>query len=234
MARVGVEWINNFPAPCTQNTLSYCDETSVGFLNGMVSRGHTQAFNWGDANAWERDFRDPANGGDDTNWADDVDFVHFSSHGTTSAANVFSGSFGSKRDNCSWTSSRARLGNFNLEYLCIDACRSIELTRDPIATWHGAFHGLRMVLGFTDLVSDSWWTGGRGNSFGRSAGNGDRITGAWLDAGYSFWLDDNPVAMAAGRNQADAENRLGNERLGGGFGDIPNSQIGWYAWRWWS
>jgi hypothetical protein len=232
MARVGVEWINNFPAPCAQNTLSYCDETSVGFLNGMVSRGHTQAFNWGDGNAWERDFRDPANGGDDTNWADDVDFVHFSSHGSTSAANVFSGWFGAQRDNCTWTSSRARLGNSNLEYLCIDACNSVELTRDPVATWHGAFQGLRMVLGFTDVVSDSWWTGGRGNDFGRRAGNGDRLTAAWLDAGYSFWLDDNPAAMAAGRNQADAENRLANERLGGGFTDIPNSQIGWYAWRW--
>ena len=64
------------------------------------------------------------------------------------------------------------------------------------------------------------------------AGNGERLTAAWLDAGYSFWLDDNPVAMAAGRNQADAENRLANERLGGGFTDLPNSQIGWYSWRW--
>jgi hypothetical protein len=39
-----VEWINNFPDPCKQNTLSYCDDTSVGFLNGMVSRGHTATF----------------------------------------------------------------------------------------------------------------------------------------------------------------------------------------------
>ena len=38
MAKIGVEWINDFPPPCDQNELSYCDETSVGFLNGMVSR----------------------------------------------------------------------------------------------------------------------------------------------------------------------------------------------------
>lgn len=231
MARVGVEWINNFPAPCMQNTLSYCDETSRGFLDGMVSRGHTRVFEWSDANAWERDFRDPVSGGDDTNWADDVDFVHFSSHGSTSSTNVFSGFFGVSRDSCTWTSSGARLGNSNLEYLCIDACNSIELTRDPVATWHGSFQGLRMVLGFTDLVSDAGWTSGRGNDFGRRAGNGDRLTTAWLDAGYSFWLDDNPVAMAAGRNRADAENRLDNERLGA-FTDIPNNQIGSYSWRW--
>ena len=77
MAKIGVEWINDFPPPCDQNELSYCDETSVGFLNGMVSRGHTAQFNWGKGNAFERDFRDPAFGGDDTNWVDAVDFAAF-------------------------------------------------------------------------------------------------------------------------------------------------------------
>jgi hypothetical protein len=232
MATVGAEWINNFPVPCDQNELSYCDDTSVGFLNGMVSRGHTQRFNWGDGNAWEQDFRDPAFGGDDTNWVDSVDFAHFSSHGGTSAANIFSGYFGSQNTACTWRSDRARFGNNNLEYLCIDACNSLELTRNLIATWQNAFWGLRMILAFTDVVSDSWWTGGRGYGFGRRAGNNERLTDAWLDECYSFWLDDNPITMAAGRNQADANNRRDNERLGAGFGDIPNNEIGWFAWRW--
>ncbi len=160
MAKIGVEWINDFPPPCDQNELSYCDETSVGFLNGMVSRGHTAQFNWGNGNAFERDFRDPAFGGDDTNWVDAVDFAHFSSHGSTNASNVFSGFFGGKVDNCTWTSDKARFGNRELEYLCIDACNSLELSRDIISTWQNSFHGLRMILAFTDLVSDSWWTGG--------------------------------------------------------------------------
>lgn len=232
MATVGVEWINRFPSPCDQNELSYCDDTSVGFLNGMVSRGHTARFNWGDANAWERDFRDPAFGGDDSNWVDSVDFAHFSSHGVTSSSNIFSGSFGRQMDNCSWRSDRARFGNTNLEYLCIDTCNSIERTRDIVATWQNAFFGLRMILGFTDLVSDSWWTGGRGFRFGRRAGNGARLTDAWLDECYSFWADDNPITLAAGRNESDAKNRRDNERLGAGFGDIPNNEIRWFAWKW--
>ena len=232
MATVGVEWINNFPEPCTQNTLSYCDETSVGFLNGMVSRGHTSRFNWGNGNAFEQDFRDPANGGDDTNWIDSVDFAHFSSHGSTSSANIFEGYFGSQVTSCTWRSDKARFGNTQLEYLCLDTCNSLELTRDIIAVWQNAFDGLRMVLAFTDLVSDSWWTGGRGFNFGRRAGNGGRLTDAWLDECYSFWLDDNPVTMAAGRSQADAINRRDNERLGSGFGDIPRGEVRWFAWRW--
>jgi hypothetical protein len=232
MATVGVEWINNFPGPCTQNTLSYCDETSVGFLDGMVSRGHTSRFNWGNGNAFEQDFRDPANGGDDTNWIDSVDFAHFSSHGSTSSANIFEGYFGSPVTSCTWRSDKARFGNTQLEYLCLDTCNSLELTRDIIAVWQNAFDGLRMVLAFTDLVSDSWWTGGRGFRFGRRAGNGGRLTDAWLDECYSFWLDDNPVTMAAGRSQADAINRRDNERLGSGFGDIPRGEVRWFAWRW--
>jgi Family of unknown function (DUF6345) len=230
---VGVEWINSFPAPCTQNTLSYCDDTSVGFLNGMTSRGHRAVFNWGDGNAWERDFRESGLGGDDRNWVDNVDFAHFSSHGGTDANNIFRGNFGSKQSECTWRSDQARYGNdWNLEYLIIDACNSLELTRNVIATWQGTFQRLHQILAFTDLVSDSWWTGGRGYNFGRRAGNNEVLSTAWLDESYSWWLDDNPVAMAAGRNQADAINRLNNERIFSGFDDIPNNQITWFQWRW--
>jgi hypothetical protein len=232
VAEVGVEWINSFPEPCDNNELSYCDETSEGFLVGMVIRGHTARFNWGNSNAWERDFRDPSFGGDDSNWVDAVDIAHFSSHGSTTTGNVFRGAFGVEQDNCRWTSDRARFGNTDLEYLCIDACNSLELTRDIIAVWQNSFDRLRMVLGFTDLVSDSWWTGGRGFAFGRRAGGGERLREAWLDECYSYWMDDNPVVMASGRNQEDARNRRNNERIGSGFGDIPNNEVAWFAWSW--
>lgn len=230
---VGVEWINNFPAPCTQNTLSFCDETSVGFLNGMVSRGHTSVFNWGDGNAFETDFREASLGGNDGNWLDRVDIAHFSSHGSTGADNVFRGFFGSQNAACTWRSNQARYGNnYNLEYLCIDACNSLELTRDVIAVWQGTFQGLHQIFAFTDLVSDASWTGGRGYNFARRIGNNEIMSNAWLDECYSFWLDDNPVAMAAGRSQADAQNRLNNERIFSGFGDIPNGEIRWFEWKW--
>ena len=89
-----------------------------------------------------------------------------------------------------------------------------------------------MVLGFTDGASDSWWTEGRGWDFGRRVGAGAKISDAWLDEAYSWWCDDDPVAMACGRDQADAQNRLFNERITSGFSDIPNSEIRWYWWRW--
>ena len=233
MASIGVEWINIFPPPCTQNTLDYCDETSQGFKNGMVSRGHTAKFDWGNQNAFETDFRETSLGGDDGNWVDSVDFAHFSSHGSTDSNNLFQGYFGGRNASCTWRSDQARYGNnFNLEYLIIDACNSLELTRNIISVWHNTFQRLHMIFAFTDLVSDSWWTGGRGYNFGRRAGNNEKLTNAWLDESYSFWADDNPVAMAAGRSQADAINRRDNERLNSNFDDIPNNEIAYYAWRW--
>lgn len=233
MVRVGVEWINQFPSPCSQNTLDWCDETSEGFMNGMVSRGHSNTFDWGDSNAWERDFRDTANGGDDSNWIDAVDFAHFSSHGSTTSSNVFMGFFGGRTDNCTWASNQARFGdNWNLEWLAIDACNSLELTRDVIATWHQTFAGLHQIFAFTDLVSDGSSTSDRGYRFGRRAGNNEPLGDAWLDECFSAAADDNPVAMAAGRTLQDAENRLDNERINSGFDDIPHDQVEWYAWKW--
>jgi hypothetical protein len=35
MVRVGVEWVNKFPEPCSATGLSYCDDTAVGFLKAM-------------------------------------------------------------------------------------------------------------------------------------------------------------------------------------------------------
>lgn len=232
MARVGVEWINTFPGPCTQNQLSYCDDTSVGFLNGMTSRGHAAAFNWGEGNAWETDFRDTSLGGDDASWVDNVEFAHFSSHGGAGSNNVFTGCFGTKHNECTWSSNRARFGDRALNWLLLDACQSLDLGRNIIQMWHSTFQGLHAVFGFTRNVSDSWWTAGRGYNFGRRAGNGDRLGGAWLDESYSWWVDDNPVVMAAGRSPADANFRRDFETVFSNLGDIPNNQISWYSWKW--
>jgi hypothetical protein len=89
-----------------------------------------------------------------------------------------------------------------------------------------------MIFGFTDLVSDSWWTGGRGFSFGRRAGSNDRLANSWLDECYSYWADDNPVSMAAGRSRQDAINRRDHERINSFFPDIPHDEITYYAWKW--
>ena len=229
---VGSEWVNSFDGDCVQNQLAFCDESSEGFVAAMAAAGHRIAYDRGDGDARERDFRDETVGGDATGSIDQVGIAYFSSHGSSGDDHVFRGYLGSSQDACCWTSTQAHFGDDTLKYLCIDACESIEPGADPITTWGTAFQGLHLLLGFTGLVSDSPWTSSRGNRFGLRIGAGDPIATAWLDEGYQEWLGDHPVVMAAGRTPDDAEHRLESERLGEGADSIPNVQIAAFVWKW--
>lgn len=234
MTTVGTEWINDFSGACNQTDCDYCDDTARGFGAAMQSRGHTWRFDWGNGNAWETDWRDGAFGGDDDNTqggADFVDFAMLSTHGGA-GSNHFVAAFATPHDRCLWDNRQGRLGDsWNCEWIVMDACESLQLP-DPHNKWHHCFHGMHMVLGFTGSASDSWWTDDRGWDFGRRAGAGAKLSDAWLDEAYSWWCDDNPVAMACGRNADDARNRVFNERINSYYGDIPHDQVRWYWWRW--
>ena len=234
MVGVGAEWINVFPGPCNQNTLSYCDETSRGVSQRHDVTGPHEGRSTGEtATPGSRTSATSASAEMTATGPTTSISSTSPSHGGTGFQQCLQGYFGTQRHACTWRSDQARYGdNWNLEYLCIDACNSLELTRNVIAVWQNTFQRLHQIFAFTDLVSDSWWTGGRGYDFGRRAGNNEVLSNAWLDECYSSWLDDNPVAMAAGRTPADAINRLNNERVFSGFGDIPNNQITWFQWKW--
>src|SRR5205085_429803 len=68
-ARVGTEWIG------LSAGLSGSAANAGGFVAQSLANGVPVLFNWGDLNAWERDFKDPFFSGDDSNWADAVDMV---------------------------------------------------------------------------------------------------------------------------------------------------------------
>ncbi len=228
----GAEWVNTFGAECPQNQLGFCDETSQGFLAGMAASGHRVAFDRGDGDAHELDFRGLSEGGEEATVLDSVGIVYFSSHGAAGSDGVFSGYLSTAAGACTWTSTESRLGEGALDYLCLDACDSIEPAADPIATWGASFQGLHLLFGFTGPVSDSPWTSSRGNRFGARAGTGEPLAEAWLDECYSPWALDHPVVMAAGRTPEDAEQRLESERIGGGFDSIPNDEITAFVWKW--
>ena len=145
--------------------------------------------------------------------------------------------------NCIWLNNKSKLGDKRLRWLVVDACESLQLPGyvkglkmtidvDPAKMWRHAFHGINMVLGFTGESSDSWWIDDRGSDFGRRAGAGDKLADAWTDEAYSHWLGDTPVALACGRNEADAANRLHFDRVTAPFVKIPHDQIGGFAWTW--
>ena len=104
---------------------------------------------------------------------------------------------------CIWFNNKSKLGDKRLRWLVMDICESLQLPGyvkskkmnldvNPAKMWHHAFHGLNMVLGFTDESTDSWWASDRGWDFGRRASAGDKLEDAWTDEAYSYWTRDTP------------------------------------------
>ena len=163
--------------------LDYCDDVAQGFGLAMLFGGHVWKFDWGEANAFETDWRDAKFGGDDANiegGADSVDFAFLSTHGVL-AGNFFEASFASQQSNCKWVNVPGALGNNKLQFAVFDACQSLQLP-NPHLEWQDCFDGLHLIFGFHDLSSDSSFTSSRGHDFGVAILNGERFYEAWLDA----------------------------------------------------
>jgi hypothetical protein len=229
--RVGVEWINTFhPGPGQQNNLSYRDDHAEGFYNAMGNRGHVKVFDWGNDNAWETDFRHPSYGGDSLNWIDNVHFAFYSDHGGN-WSNIMHIAFAVAHQYYLGSSDKWRLGVKMLKWFVLDCCQCVLNTdKNHIsATWFPPMQGIHMIFGFIGYGHDSWWNAGLGTDFGKDAGGGARLANAWLDRAYSWWLDDNPIAIAAGATQAEAINRRENESI-----NWVNSSVtatNWLAWK---
>lgn len=230
--RVGAEWINTWhPTYCTQNNLSYRDDHAVGFYNHMGAHGHVRVFCWGNDDAWETDWRHPTHGGDSLNWTDNVHFMFYSDHGGN-WGNIMHIAFSSQHQYCLGSSSQWHLGARMLKWLVLDCCQCVlNTSADHIwAVWHGPMQGVHMIFGFVGNGHDSWWTEELGSDFACDAGRGYRLANNWLDEAYSFWLNDNPIAIAAGATQAEAINRRENETID--WRDYGIAATNWLAWKW--
>ena len=227
--RVGVEWVNNFhPGNCKQNNLEYCDDQAVGFFNSMGSHGHTKVFNWGDDNAWETDIKHPNFGGDSLNWSDDVHFFFFDDHGGN-WDNILHLAFASSHNNCLSPSSEWRLGQKNLKWFVACGCETVLNTDGSHigAVWFGPMQGVHLVLGFIGDSHDTSWTDDLGEDFADDICDGDTICGSWVDRAYSFWVDDDSIAIAAGETRDDAINRREHETLD--WRDVNINATNWLA-----
>lgn len=118
-----------------------------------------------------------------------------------------------------------------LQFLFLMCCATINLS--AMGKWQPLFRGLHMVVGNTDLVSDSLqhgvnfvaWTSGVLN-FAPGLSVGD----AWMRTGLIDAVKGcSAVAVAAGDTQADAEDRCAHERI---KDNRPKPSSRWLAWRW--
>ena len=61
------------------------------------------------------------------------------------------------------------------------------------------------------------------------AGSVKILSNSWLDRAYSWWLDDNPIAIAAGASQGEAITRREIECIN--FFGWPVTSTNWLAWK---
>jgi hypothetical protein len=166
MGTIGIEWVQQYNG--LQGNLSNTKAQAEGFYNTLSA---TKVFEWGDNLAWDQDFEQSGVGsppaGTDTVWADNVDMVFFSGHG--SADRFY---FGVKIDDAVAKNTEIRWGDRELEWIVLDACNILEQNGVFNRWGWPVFRGLHYILGFHTVTGDEPHRG--------------RILAQYLNAGWSI------------------------------------------------
>lgn len=173
MATIGIEWVQKYNG--LQPDLSNTRIQAEGFYNTLNG---TRVFEWGDDLAWDQDFEQAGRGsppaGTDEKWADNVDFVFFSGHG--SAPGFL---FGVEKDDAIAKPTEIQWGNRQLEWIALDACDVLN-HKDVFKNWGWpVFAGLHYILGFDTTTSDE---AERGRLFAMYLNHGWSVRDAWIRA----------------------------------------------------
>jgi hypothetical protein len=132
-----------------------------GFVDGLAADGWNVNFNWGDANAWESDWRR----NDDT-WVDAADFVFYTGHANgdlwvLSSPDDGSLDFTEVGNGPGRGRSADLFGQNDLEWLIVAACGPLEddiISKgggDALDRWDGAFDGLHQLMGYGAVTFDN-------------------------------------------------------------------------------
>ncbi|GIF08426.1 DUF6345 domain-containing protein [Actinoplanes siamensis] len=169
------------------------------------------------------------------NYLDDFGFdaakvVYHSGHGAMASDGVFSIPVGNDWGGDHWTTSNdMRLGNEYARYVFWSTCESVRVKdgHTPIRTWSAANLGLRMIFGYETVSVDN---GDYGKFFFEEWNRNKSFSTAFLDASWRISHHQEPAVTACGSTQAEATDRLFNERL---F-DAARSSTTWWWWRWYN
>jgi hypothetical protein len=217
---------------------------------GSLSYTHEDAQGWYDylarfyqANFWYRDagvqvwaYEQTYDNWQDTYGLDAVMAGYHSGHGAMDANGTFRAPLGAPWDGRSTAySTNMRLGDEQINYVFWSTCESLRVLggHNPIRTWHNSNLGFRMLFGFETVSIDDpnygrfFW-----EEWNRRDGQG-QVTPfwkAWCDASWRISHNQAPSVVAVGADQADASNRLSNERYLS-WGHVPRN---WYQWIWYN
>jgi len=212
------------------SSLSLTHEDAQGFLDYPTSfPGKAANFWFKDAQVGVWEYEEAFDNWQDTYGMDACRVFYHSGHGAMDANGVFQAPLGSMWDGRDWAfSNNMAFGNEELRYLFWSTCFSLRVSGNdsPIRTWNIPNKGnLRMIFGYeTTSIDDASY----GSKFWEEWKKGKTFAQAFLDASWRISHDQVPVVMAVGSSQADAINRLNNER----FFTAAGVTKAWYQWEW--
>ena len=237
----GVRYFGNHNAQSTcggLNELCHTFDICDGFYSTLA--GSSGSFHYHRTSCWERDLRDVGQGGLDSSYADKADIFLLVTHGNNNGSAI---TLAYDCANGGWhsDSTKWKLGDQNLEWLALYACRTIPFS-SLANTCSRFFYGLHMVLGSHDSLYDSCTTDECGEDFAQNLLDGDLISDAWLDGIDDWWCDQNAAVAAAERYETyrggnyDWPNTTMHRDHYWGHGytcaDIPHNQVYWFSYRW--
>jgi hypothetical protein len=170
---VGTEWIGSSAG------LSGSSANAGGFVRRFsAAAGTVVRFNFGDFDAYERDFKDPAFGGDDNVWVDNLDAVFYTGH-----ANGSGWQFTSSVDDRFLDFTEAAYGQTDLEWLVIAACGPLQhgvYPDDWTFRWPRVFRGLHLLCGYDNTSRDN---SDEGRKWADYMLRGYTVAQAWIRTG---------------------------------------------------
>jgi len=191
----GTSWIGQ------SGGLAGSKNNAQGFVDEWAADGWIIDFNWGDANAFESDWRR----NDDT-WVDNADFVFYTGHANMNGW-VLSNPDDNRLDFSEVGSSPATPGDLwgqnDLEWVVVAACGPLQdelLAKgggDVLDRWDGAFDGLHQLLGYGAITFDNEVEGRKLAQYARS---GMTIKDAWFRAAKEVQPATNGASAPDGPN----------------------------------
>jgi hypothetical protein len=173
----GTSWIGE------SGGLAGSKNNAKGFVDKLSAEGWSVNFNWGDANAFESDWRR-----NDDSWVDAADFVFYTGHANMNGW-VLSLPDDDWLDFSEAGASPATPGDMwgqnDLEWVVIAACGPLQDAAiasgggDVFNRWEGAFDGLHQLLGYGAVTFDNEEEGKKLAQYCR---DGNTVIDAWFRA----------------------------------------------------
>ncbi|MFN2590332.1 MAG: DUF6345 domain-containing protein [Actinomycetota bacterium] len=228
-AGAGVSGAFSIEKFATAGGLTYTHEDAQGWLT-YLAKFNPNNFWYKDGGVQPWSYYEDYDNWQDTYGMDAVCAVYHSGHGGMTGDGRFVAPLGAGWGNVAaeaW-SDQMRLGNERARYVFWSTCLSCRVLdgQTPYRTWTGANLGFRMLFGYETV---SWDNPNYGSAFWKHWNQGKSFSTAWMDASwYDVAHDQAPSAAAWGGSQAEANDRVFNERYLYG-GQVSRD---WAAWRW--